>query len=671
MSGTEQRAEAGTAGERWLARALLLPPLVLAWPGPGSLLRADFLPHATGTGAVALATLPAALLVALRRDAPRVRALLFLLIPLLATAAWLAFGDMTDSFEARRALVRSVAGVVLVLGGACLGAAGLTIYARGLAVLAIVLLVVALADSGNGFAGALGNTGSVAMAALPGAAAGAILASRRTRIVGALALLLDLVYIACVPVIAGGVALAAALGAFALFRRGLSSKWRVSYLAMATLAVVGVTLPIVTRRALPADTSRPAASQEGGIEVRARIWPRALAMLSDHPWTGVGPGQFAARFPPYRDPVEIGLSTHGRKLDAETEVEHPHEDWIAPALDLGVVAGIAWILFLLAVARGAWNALRDASPVREELAPAALALLAYAFVHAPLTHEPAALSIAFVVFGAMLAAPGRGPRGIPIAAFVLLVACAPAALAFVRHGRSLADRAAPIEAARAACPDSVLALSLLARLDEERGVDPALVRADWERVLALRPARVEALMQLALADLRAGDAARARATWESALALDPAHPGILGNLRALDLQEGRFEAGRRWLEGADPSPEMCFARAKDERARGATLLADLFEARAHLLWARQHADAGRFADAVRSYRQCVRVTGDHVDGGAPRARLELAAALAAAGREEDARAELAAVHADPGDPDEIGSLPAWAAERLRALGGGR
>jgi tetratricopeptide (TPR) repeat protein len=261
---------------------------------------------------------------------------------------------------------------------------------------------------------------------------------------------------------------------------------------------------------------------------------------------------------------------------------------------------------------------------------------------------------------------------------VLLAALFPA-LALVRHGRALAglavsgekdaaqvDRA--IETARAACPDSPTALTLRARLDEERGADPAVVRADWEKVLALRPARVEAWMQLALALLREGRPEQAREAWSTAQRLDPEHPGIRRNLRTLDLQEGCFDAGREWLEGADPGPELCYARSKEERARGDRLLADLFEARAYLLWARGHADAGRFGDAVRIYRQCRRVTGDHVDGGAVRVRLELAAALAADGREAEARAELAEIH--PGSDDRA-AIPSWALERLRGLEAGK
>jgi O-antigen ligase/Flp pilus assembly protein TadD len=664
-----------------LALALLAPPFLLAWPGPGALLENDFLPQSTGIGAVALATLPAAFLLVIRRAAPEIRALPLFLVTLLVTAGWLAFGHTSDSFELRRVVVRSAVALALLLAGASLSPAGLAVYARGLLWIAVLLLAVALLDRANGLAGALGNTGSIAQAALPGAIAGACLASQprsRWKIFGGLACLLFLAYVARAPVIAGGLALAAGLAAFALARSGLSSRLRALYVAAAILAAFLVVAPLGAHK--PAPDAPPASGSTGGFEVRKRVWSSSLAMLRDHPWAGVGPGQFAASFPPYRDPQEIELSTHGRRIDAETEVEQPHEDWLAPALDLGIVAGIAWIGFLLAVAHAAWRALRGAEPARAALGAAALAILAYALVHGPLTQEPAAASIACVVFGAVLAPAAGSPasptrRWVPLAALFLLLTSIPAAFAFVRHGRALAglavsgerdaaDVEASIEAARRACPDSVLALTLRARLDEERKADPATVRADWERVLALRPARIEALMQLALAELREGDAALARETWERAQRLDPGHPGIRRNLRALDLQEGRFDAGREWLAGEDPVAESCFARAKAERASGDTILADLFEARAHLLWARSHADAGRFGDAVRSYRQCLRVTRDHVDGGARRVGIELAAALAADGRESEARQQLGSISPTPADLER---LPDWATARLSAL----
>ena len=140
------------------------------------------------------------------------------------------------------------------------------------------------------------------------------------------------------------------------------------------------------------------------------------------------------------------------------------------------------------------------------------------------------------------------------------------------------------------------------------------------------------------------------------------HPGVRSNLvrveRVLDLQDGRFEAGRGWLQGTDPIPEESYARSRKERASGDRVLADLYEARAHLLWARQHAALGHFDDAVRSYRQCVRVTRDHVEGGAVRVRWELFAALFAAGRKEEALAEI------PPESPAVADLPEWAKSEL-------
>jgi O-antigen ligase len=687
MADDSRDLDADGAGDRPLALALLLPALVLAWPGPGSLLKDDFLPQATGAGAAALAALPAAIVLALRRRAVVVRSLPLFLFPLLVAAGWFAFGRLDDAFEARRALVRSLTSLALLLGGASLGPSGLATFARGILVVALLLLGPALADRADAFAGALGNTGSIAQAALPGAvAAAALLPGLRAawKVAAALAVVLFLGYAAVVPVLAGGVALASGLGALALLGRDLSIRARGLLLGAALAAVGGALAPLAIQRAPAGPAPVLASGAGGGFQARERIWSRSLAMLADHAVLGVGPGQFAARFPPYRDPEEIELSTHGRALGAETEVEHPHEDWLAPALELGAPAGIAWVLFLLAVAAAAVRALRAAEPAGRAAAAGALALLVYALVHAPLTQEPAAGSIALVLFGAVLGARGAGPaakgaRSLALAAPFLLAASAPAALAFVRHGRALAALAAPeardaalagraVGEALAACPDSAVAWTLRARLDEERAADIREVREDWQRVLERRPARVEALMQLAFADVRSGDFAAARAGYERARALDPGHPGIRRNLRVLDLQEGRLDDGSSWLEGARPDPETSFARSRKERAGGDAILADLLEARAHLLWARGHAAAGRFADAVRSYRQCVRVTGNHFDGGSPRVRLELAAALGAAGRAEEGRAELASIRGAAAL--DRSSLPAWAGEALRGLEAG-
>ncbi|MFN0007981.1 MAG: tetratricopeptide repeat protein [Planctomycetota bacterium] len=631
--------------ERWTALALLLPPLVLAWPGPGSVLEDDFIPHATGAGAAALAALPAAVLLALRPASTKPKA--FLLLALVGLAGALAARSASDSFEARRLGVHFATCLVLFFGGASLSIAGRRIYALGSVCVSLLLVAFAFPDKSNAFAGALGNTGSIAMAALPGALVAAVLLFSEKgawRVVCGVSLGLYLAYVASVPVVAGGFAAVAVIAAFALTR---ARRSRV------------ILLPLTVAAAVAAVAFIPSSTQ-----VRTRVWSASLGMIRDHPWLGVGPGQFAAAFPPYRDPVEIEISTHHRALPVETEVEHPHQDWMLPAIEFGVVGGLAWIAFLLLVAGGAWRAMREEPGPKAALGAAAMGVLAYALVHAPLTFEPAAASIAFVAFGSVLSRPGRAWTW-PL--LVVLLAASLPARAFVRHGRWLASIASPdaqdartveraLESALNCCHDSVVGAALLARLHEEKGSDPATVARHWSGVLQHHPHNVEALMQLALARVKSGDFAGARQAYERARALDPGHPGIRKNLRLLDLQEGALE------KEADPSAESCYARSKQERAGGDALLADLLEARAHLLWAREHAEAGRFADAVRSYRQCLRVT-----GGAPRVRLELAAALAADGREDEARSEIAGVRLTDADR---AALPAWAAEWCRRLHAG-
>jgi tetratricopeptide (TPR) repeat protein len=282
----------------------------------------------------------------------------------------------------------------------------------------------------------------------------------------------------------------------------------------------------------------------------------------------------------------------------------------------------------------------------------------------------------------------------------------------VRHGRALhalATRAATdpalveraLDKALDACPDSVLALSLRARALESEHREPSAVREQWARVLFARPQRIEALMQLGLSWARADDPSEARPYYLAALALDPGHPGLLQNLATLEFDDGNIAAAldyldqlsrsppapqeladfaaRLYLRGREaesdalmqrgepalvsPAPDAAYAAAKEYRRAGRATLADALESRAHRTWAREHMRAGRFADAVRSYRQDLRIARDYADGGPLRLRLALAAALLAAGRESEARQEVDDLQPSARD---WSALPDFARERLRA-----
>jgi O-antigen ligase len=164
-------------------------------------------------------------------------------------------------------------------------------------------------------------------------------------VLGGAALGLELAYVARVPVIAGALSLAAALACVAVFAIALERRSRVILAVIACAAASTAVLPIARAPSAPpvAANARSASAVDpgdaGGIEVRARIWRASVHMLGEHPLFGVGPGQFAVWFPAHRDGREIELSTLSRRSGTETEVEHPHNDWLAVWLETRLAGG--------------------------------------------------------------------------------------------------------------------------------------------------------------------------------------------------------------------------------------------------------------------------------------------------------------------------------------------
>lgn len=80
-------------------------------------------------------------------------------------------------------------------------------------------------------------------------------------------------------------------------------------------------------------------------DVRVPLWGRTAALIADHP-LGVGPGQFRRVFTPYR-----AASTYHRRQVAATVTIHPHNEFLDVAAQLGVAAGLAWLLLFWPVLR--------------------------------------------------------------------------------------------------------------------------------------------------------------------------------------------------------------------------------------------------------------------------------------------------------------------------------
>ena len=417
----------------------------------------------------------------------------------------------------------------------------------------------------------------------------------------------------------------------------------------------------------------------GGLAVRLAIAPRALALFTDHALLGVGPGQFRASFPPYRDADERAQSNRAAGSGVESEVEHAHNDVLTTLDETGLLGGLPWIAMNAWLALLAIAALRRDDITRVALALAVLGVLANAWLRAPLSFNPASASLFFAAAGALIARdedsdarPGVR-RGLALLCLVLRVLQAPHAWNFVKHGRALrAPDAIDLDAALAACPDSPLALALQAR---KLAADPTRIaeaRAGWQHVLELRPQNFEALVQAGVLAADSGDHAVARADWLRAVQLAPERTSVLQNLLLLDARTGddaevaqtssraggkverawAVEAGAKELLSGDEraalrlwtfahcdwvseTPEQVYERSRATASEPSPLV-KAWEMLAHVRWARGHASANDFSAAVRSYRQALRLGPD-----SRCIRLELAAALWSDGKPEDARTEIA------------------------------
>lgn len=740
--------------EGLLAFLLLLGPLLLTIPGPAGPLHHAFTGlELSATGLVLLASLPAACFIALR---PRQSTSIG---PYLVIGLWLAFElsalvqQVSDTLERDRALSLLVVAVVLCHGANGLREGGRAVLGRLLCLTTLVLLLPPLVEAGLGatrlfltgrdpkdaiatLAGVLGNPGELSNAAIPGALFGVLLASRAKgawRILGSVAAGALLLHASFAPALTtlAAVFIIGVLGAAASrLSRLPGARTRAPLVfALIALALGAGRFALHALPSGPADDAPSiaavhntgAGSDLGGLEVRGLIARSSFEALKDAPLLGHGPGQFIAAFPLYRSPHEIELSTHGRTIGAETEVEHPHADLLLALVEAGWLGGVCLLLVLLYALASIRHALTRGDDTQAGLGLGLGALLLVSFLHAPLLHHPLTSVIGFVLIGAISTplrpSPLRSSRWLAVALAILLAAHAQRALAITRHGSALSELAsdgldanrqsAIVERMLAACPDSVVARSRRARLlDHAGGALPERLAA-WEDVLALRPHRVEAWIQSGILLARDGQYEPARRRLLRARSLDPQHPGMLRNLARIELFSSQILAGtdlldelselgqikKLWrlrlatdllLEGLQEEAfavlercqirfrnldaEMCYQLAIEyRRTSGDPIqahIADAFECSAQHLWARRHAERADWDSARRSFRQAIRLARRDDLSIPPRLELEFAAILWRSKMPIDAREALARAG---NDAIVWRALPQWAGEALLEL----
>ena len=728
------RSSDAARGDTLLLVLLLLPLAALCWPGPGSLAADPATTELTATGIAALLTVPLGVWLAWRRPLP-VRGYLLLFVALLVPAN---FGSPTDALETDRAVMTFLIAVLVATGAGTLERSGRRHLVRALVVASALLLVPALLEGPPGWGGALGNSGELSNAALPGSLAGLVLWARGRgawQWAGMVTSSLFLVHALFAPSLSGLVVTAAVGGALAVLTRAAPAAFRVRCLAPALVALGGIGWIQLGRPGVPAGPAVEVAeatvpAELGGVEVRLRVWLATLDLVLDHPLTGVGPGQFAVRFPEYRDPLEQRLSNWDYQVEATTEVEHPHNDWLLPWAEGGVLAGLAWWGFLGGALLAALRRIRSGSSEggsptgREALAAATLGALSAAAFNGPLLYGPVASVAGFLALGGLRGHtrrrqdhPADRLASVLTPGLVLLLLFhAPRASQLWRHGEALAElgrtrsstaQRLAVERALEACPDSPVALALDARLRQQLDGDLEAALEGWSAVLSLRPQRFEAHHQQGVLLARSGREEEARAAFDRATSLDPREPRLRRNRARLDALTGHLEPalaaigaleeeGRVdpvWLRDlgaeaalrgqveaaltlfaraderfADMTGDSAWALEQEFRRQGSPHAADGLRSLAHILWAREHAAAGAHANARRSYFQALRVQrGGERPGGSVPTRLEYAAALALEGRTAEASQELEGL---PLEEINWLSLPEWCREPLFEIGAG-
>ena len=96
-----------------------------------------------------------------------------------------------------------------------------------------------------------------------------------------------------------------------------------------------------------------AGAGEGTAGLRLIFGNNTLAMVRDHPWLGVGLGNFKLHYPLYHRAVELDWT-----FDEEHQLERAHNDHLQILAEVGLVGFVAWVSIFVTVFYVAWNCLR-------------------------------------------------------------------------------------------------------------------------------------------------------------------------------------------------------------------------------------------------------------------------------------------------------------------------
>jgi tetratricopeptide (TPR) repeat protein len=354
------------------------------------------------------------------------------------------------------------------------------------------------------------------------------------RFAAACALGLELVFLAATR--ARGAWLGAALGLATVIWLE-RTRWRRQALVLtaagALLAGIVASLPGRWSPRDAGDTKRYgglSAVLEGSVDARSPalrtrlgLWRRTLSMTRDHPWIGVGPGNWPVAFPDYAEPN----AARDGVLSPTLAPRQAHDDLLERAAETGIPGALTFLLLVAAAALAVRHRLQTAEGRARSVAASAtgslVALIVISLASFPL-EMPGTITLTGLALGLIAAEPVLSAvRRERLAMPTILVASLLVVWTVMRAEVSVRSN---------------LLFGAAERLSH-RDAGAADATALLNRSLALHPAFAPEL-RAAQMWLREGHPPESIAASERALAFEPGSPNAWATLAAAQLAAEDF-----------------------------------------------------------------------------------------------------------------------------------
>jgi len=291
------------------------------------------------------------------------------------------------------------------------------------------------------------------------------------------------------------------------------------------------------------------------LQVRWAYWEGTLRLIRDHIWTGVGVGNFALAFVPYRSRFIY--------RNPGVQIEHPHNEYLNLWAELGPLGLLVALWLLFRVVRLGRH-LAGRAEVRREVLAGVLGGLAATAAYATLfyvVHVPASAVNVAILLGmldGMDREVGPGERGRPVRLAVLLPGILVLGLLYfqyflrplagevhyflaqgeLRDGRMEASLSR-LERSLEWNPQYYLARYRRAQIFSVQGRYQEVIQ-EAQEMLQIHPKSEIAYWAMGAAYLKLGEKPKAKAMFLQALTVNPDFPHALNNLGILAAEEGRI-----------------------------------------------------------------------------------------------------------------------------------